>query len=155
MIGMTSTAGNTLPSEGRASSAAGSRILVRLTITEYECPAEEITRILGIAPTATWSRGEPMHPRAKNVHHQNGWSFSPPCDPATGLEEQVTALLDLLAPHTDRFAALPSGVEIDLSCVLYAYTERPAIGFSAQTVRRFAQLGAGIDIDYYDLTPAE
>lgn len=49
------------------------------------------------------------------------------------------------------FAKLPNGVYIELACVIrVADYSRPVIGFSANTVRILAQIGANIDIDIYE-----
>jgi len=60
-------------------------------------------------------------------------------------------LLQILAPQASRFQALPASAEVELACVIYAADDRPAIHLSADVVRQLAQLGAGIDVDYYDL----
>src|SRR5438874_502023 len=105
---MNPTTETAAPGQPPAPDDCRSQVLVRLNVTDFECPAEEITRLLGLSPTRTWRRGEKVHPRAQNTHRQNGWSLSAPCDPyTTGLEEQVEALLRLVAPHVDRFATLP------------------------------------------------
>ena len=145
------------PAESATPVAERSQVMVSLRITDFECPAEEITRLLGLSPTRTWRRGEAVHLRAHNARHrQNGWRLSAPCDPSTtGLAEQLEALLCLVAPHAEQFAALPPGSEVELSCFIYACNHRPVITFSADAVRRLARLGAAIDVDCYDLTAAE
>ena len=130
-----------------------SEIKARLTVARFECSPEEITQILGIRPTKTWLRGETVTPRAKNVHKSNGWTLRAPCDPLNStVDEQVDSLISIITPHIEAFAKLPTGVYIELSCILYVYDySRPVIGFSASTVRILAQIGANIDIDIYDL----
>ncbi len=125
---------------------------VRLTVTDFECSPEEITQILGISPTETWLRGEPVLPKAKNVHHQNGWMIASPCDPMkTNISTQVGSLFSIIEPHIEAFAKLPVGTCVDLSCILYVYDCRPVIGFSVDEVKMLARLGASIDVDFYDL----
>ena len=61
------------------------------------------------------------------------------------------SLLFIITPHIDKFAKLPVGVEIELSCIIYVYDCRPVIGFYHETVRILAKIEASIDIDFYDL----
>ena len=129
-----------------------SKIKARLTIFDFDSPVEEIVQTLGFCPTKTWRRGEPVLPKAKNVHHENGLMLVAPCEPINStVNEQVDSLLSIITPHIDNFAKLPIGVEVELSCIIYVYDCRPVIGFSHETVRVLAQIGASIDIDFYDL----
>jgi len=51
--------------------------------------------ISGGSPIKTWHRGEPILPKAKNVHHQNGWMIALPCDlMKSSISTQVGSLLE-------------------------------------------------------------
>lgn len=125
----------------------------RLIIADFECSPEEITQTLSIYPTKTWLRGETVTPTAKNVHKENGWMIASPCDPLNStVDVQVDSLISIITPHIEAFAKLPTGVYIELSCIIrVADYGRPVIGFATNTVRVLAQIGANIDIDIYDL----
>lgn len=130
-----------------------SEIKARLTVAEFECSPEEVTNLLGICPTKTWLCGETVTPRAKNVHKSNGCILISPRDPVNStVDVQVDSLISIITPHIEAFAKLPAGVYIELSCIIrVADYGRPVVGFSADTVRVLAQIGANIDIDIYDL----
>jgi len=128
-------------------------IKARFTIAGFECSPEEITQILGIRPTKTWLRGEPVTSKAKNVYKENGWTLTSPCNPVSStLDEQVDALISIIPPRIQAFAKLPAGVYIELACIIrVADYSQPVIGFSANTIRIIAQIGANIDVGIYDL----
>lgn len=129
-----------------------SEIKVGLGIHDFECEPEEITKIIGLTPTQTWKKGDQI---LKTImkYKANGWRLSSPCDPfSSTVEEQVNALLDIIIPHAPVFSKLPRGTYIELSCFMYTYKERPLVGFTAEQVKKLAQIGAAIDLDIYDLS---
>jgi hypothetical protein len=149
---MTPDAEAAVPDAKAKSDAARTRLIVRLNITDFACPPEEITRLLGLTPGKTWRQGELVHPRAKHRHRQNGWRLDAPGDEnGTDLDERVSALMDQITPRADRFASLPPGSEVELSCVIYISVPSPVLGLSARNVKRLAELGAHLDLDVYDL----
>ena len=134
-----------------------SEIKAKLKIADFECSPEEITEILGICPTKIWRNGEKVHPRAKNVYKSNGWMLASPCDPVnSSVDQQIEPLLSIIKPHIDAFEKLPSGIYIELACIIRVADYRePAIWFSADTIRIIAQMRASIDIDVYDFREIE
>ena len=124
---------------------------VRFIVSDFECASDEITRILGLQPTTTWRRGDRI-PRTTMARKQNGWRLDSPAMPAGDFEEQFNVLLKVVMPHSEKFKNLPPQSEVELSCVIYVYDQRPVISFSADAVRCLASIGATIDVDYYDLT---
>lgn len=135
------------------SAESKSEVKARLNIAEFECSPEKITKILGIQPTKTWIKGEPINPIGKRVYKENGWMIESPINPVnSNVDEQVESLLSVITPYVEAFANLPSDVYIELSCVIYVPSNdhgRPTVGFSANTIKILAKLGANIDIDIY------
>jgi hypothetical protein len=130
-------------------------VKTRLIVMGYECPAEEISRILGIAPSKTWVKGERVLPEASNVHRENGWVLKSPVDPkATTVEDSIEVLLTTL-PDLGAFERLPVGTEIQMTCTIYAYRDRPSVYLPPQIVSRLARIGASLDVDIYDLSERE
>ena len=128
-------------------------VKVQLFITHFECSPDEITRILGITPTATWLQGEPIPKSAGGVRKVNGWKLQSPTFPLGGPEEQTDALLNVITPHAWRFKNLPGGSAIELSCAIYAYDDTHRVfEFSSDVVRRLAEIGMSIDVAYYAFT---
>jgi hypothetical protein len=129
-----------------------SKIKVHINITDFDVDPEEITEIIGIQPTKTRKAGDPV-PRTIIKTKMNGWLLYAPCDPfKSDLDEQVEKLLEIIEPYKDNFSKLPKGTHIELSCFLYSYKERPIIGFSAESIKKLAEIGASIDVDSYDFS---
>jgi Domain of unknown function (DUF4279) len=128
------------------------KIVTRLIVLDFECDAQLITATLGVQPTSTWKVGESVHPKAINVHHQNGWMKESPVDRCrTTPEESVGALLPLF-PDLSAFTRLPQGSHVQLTLTLYAYKERPYFFLSSRYVAQLAMIRADLDVDIYDLS---
>jgi len=127
-------------------------IKVRLGIHDFECSPKKITKILGIMPSKTWKKGDIISNTIRK-HGSNGWLYFSPCDYyRDSIDKQVDILLDIIYPKKKNFLSLPESCFIELSCVVYSYKERPIICFSAEQVRKLAEIGACIDVDSYDLS---
>lgn len=138
-----------------ASASTGLEVKARLLILGFECPAEEITKVVGVVPTQTWRRGDRVSPVATNVHKENAWVLHSPADPhSASPEDAVRALLGTL-PSMKAFRSLPDDVEIQLTCTVYGHSERPYVYLPAELVERVGELRASLDIDTYDLTSTE
>jgi hypothetical protein len=125
---------------------------VRLVVLGFDCSPEHISTLLGVEPTKSWLKGEPVHPRATNTHAENGWMRASPSDPTVAsAEEGIRALLQLFQDPT-VFARLPKQSTVQLTCTLFGYEYRPYVYVPAELVRTIATIGASIDIDTYDLS---
>lgn len=126
-------------------------VKARLSVLGFACPSSEISELLGIAATKVFRNGDPVLPGATKLHRMNGWQLTSPVDPPNATAEAaVSALLDLL-PDRTAFAKLPPEVEIQLTCTIFGYEERPYCYLRKEDVKRLAEIGANIDIDTYDL----
>jgi len=124
----------------------------QLFITHFECSPDEITKILGISPTATWRKNDPIPKSTGGVRKVNGWRLESPVKPTASPEGQINSLLEIVAPNINRFKQLPTPSEVELSCAIYAYDESQRVfGFSLQTVQLLAKMNATIGVAYYDL----
>lgn len=129
-------------------------IKIRLSISGFSCPPEEVTQVLGLSPTKTWRRNDSI-PRTIMVYKENGWRLEAPGSPYASVEKQCTVLMERITPRLEAFKELPPGSEVELSCVIYVYhNERPSLSFSPEVIRTLATIGGLIDIDYYDLSDA-
>ncbi|GEM_PF-654005 len=129
-------------------------VSVSLTITDFEEPSSEITRILGILPSKIWRKGELIDTRASICYKQNGWKIFSSLSKFQTLREHIDSLLEVLIPLSDRFKNLPPTCQIELSCCIYIYYEMPEISLDGHTIKTLSELDAGIDIDLYYL-PAD
>jgi hypothetical protein len=136
-----------------------SEIQVCLRVTEFECSPDEISKILSITPSNTWLKGELIDKtkRATIRHKQNGWEicsrlFDESLNNYSELQPHISNILDTVRPYRNNFKQLPSGSFVELSCVIYAYSEQtPAIHIDAVSVYELAYISASIDVDYYYL----
>jgi hypothetical protein len=126
-----------------------------MVVYGFECDSDVISKTLGVTATDSWRRGERVNPRVINVRHENGWAVHSPADAATStLESSVAALLSQFS-DPDAFQRLPAGSRAQVTCVIYAYKERPIVFLPASLIRRIGEFGADLDIDIYDLTSLE
>ena len=66
--------------------------------------------------------------------------------------KQTRALLKLALPAASRFRDLPPGSRVRLYCAIYDYEREAVLQFPKDVLRGLADIGAEIDMDYYDLT---
>jgi Domain of unknown function (DUF4279) len=127
-------------------------IKTKLVVLGYECPAEQISQILGVAPSKAWLRGERILEEAQNVYAESGWELKSPADPrSTTVEDSIRRLIESL-PDPAAFRTLPQGCEIQLTSTIYAYRERPFVYLPAELILRIAAIGASLDVDIYDVS---
>lgn len=138
------------------------RLNVCLRITDFQVYPHEITRILGISPCNTWLKGDIIDKTGKATiaHKQNGWEI---CSELASnnksdhfeLQSCISNILDTIKPFRDNFKNLPAEAFIELSCVIYVYTENtPSINIDSISVKELSYINANIDIDYYNLVDA-
>lgn len=128
------------------------KVKVKLMILGFTEQPDEMSRILGVSPSRTWTKGEPVAPGAHNRQPQNGWQLSAPVDPINAEANSAVESLLSLFPDRSAFRRLPSEAEVQLTCTVYAYGERPWLYFSRQTVSMLGEIGASLDVDIYDLS---
>lgn len=129
-------------------------VKVGLDVYGFSCSPDEITKLLGMAPTRTWLRGDPV-PRTILRREDNRWILNAACDTTVALREQVDSLLEQVSPAASRFAGLPSEARVQIFCAVYDSDRAVDLSFSKKAVEKIAALGAEINIDYYDLTDGE
>jgi hypothetical protein len=125
-----------------------SELKLRLILTSQSHTANEMAKLAGINPTKSWASGEVVHPKAKNVHKQNGCLLEIEDASLAGalkrlqkdLQSQSASLLDL-----------PEDIDIELSCIVYMSGEAPELHLESQHVEFLASMGAAVDIDVYML----
>ncbi len=127
-------------------------IRARLNVTKFLCDPSVITNLLGIPPDRTWLSGDPVVKGAANIHKQNGWSvFSPRSGPGISVDEQISALREILFPKIKGFTNLPNNSEVELLLVIYANKFFPDIYVSVENISFLSEIDASIDVDVYDL----
>lgn len=126
-----------------------------LRIMDFKCPAEEITRTLGVQPTRTWREGELRSPGTIIRHKENGWELSSGISDHESFEEHTLALLRVIEPNLDAFIQMGNEYTIELSCAIRMYygigESTPWLGFDKHAMKVFAKIDAEVDFDLYTL----
>ena len=121
--------------------------------TTTEAP-ETITRILGVNPTQTWNAGDLAGPPGSRRHKKRLGSQIASRSDRRRPDQAVMTLIDLF-PDRAAFRRLPAGAEVQLTCAVYGYRERPGLYLSGTAMAALAEIGANLDVDTYDLSEVE
>jgi Domain of unknown function (DUF4279) len=130
--------------------------LVSLVVRTISTPHEELTRIIGMTPTSYWVKGHPIIAGGKGVQPSHGWELTAPTSLPSDIEVRTDWIRTTLQPVTHRFANLPGDAEVWLACVMRGdkdYSSR--VGWTNETIRFIAQIGAAIDLEVYAPTSNE
>jgi len=128
--------------------SVNSELKLRLVLTSQSHTANQMAKFAGINPTKSWASGEVVHPKAKNVHKQNGCLLEIEGD---SLAEALKRLQKDLESQTASLLDLPENIDIELSCIVYISGEAPELHIEPQQVDFLASMGAAVDIDIYML----
>lgn len=115
-----------------------------------EFDPDEVTNIVGIEPTTTRRKGNPI-PRCTTWKYSTGMIK----DEVVDVYEMSSSLIATLAPHADNIikAKEKFGLEAVLEVVLTVTPDdtksTPAIGFESDVIAFLHKVGATIDIDTY------
>jgi hypothetical protein len=123
-------------------------IKLRLVLTSTALATAKIVSLSGINPTRAWTRGDRVHPKAKNVEKENGCLIEVV---ANALPRAIEDLQQLLAGQRVNLKGLPDEIDRELSCVVYIEDGAPDLYLSADFVRFAADIGASIDFDLYEM----
>lgn len=130
------------------------KVKVRLVFRGFSSDPDEITRILGIEPSRI-GRKDDVRSHAHIRVKENEWVIEAPGYGNASLQSQLKGLLELTTPAASRFASLPKGVTATILCGVSDYFRAVDLSFVAHVVRDIGLIGAGILVDYYDLTDWE
>lgn len=118
-------------------------------IKEEELPLEEISRVLGLAPSECWRKGEPG--RYVSARKDSGWCFHSPLPRSnTNLAEHIEALTEVLKPKAEMLRSLGQRFKTYVVCTgKFDSTCSPALFLSKETMAFLAFIGADFDADLY------
>jgi hypothetical protein len=129
------------------------QIILSFLLSDFEQDPEEITNLLGIAPSLTWKKGDLIHPKAHIIRKFNGWEFKPDLSEDEQLEVKLFSLVDELNKAWKTLIELTNNnCYAEISIVINVYGDNiPAINFEPEIIRKIAEINASIDIDLYIL----
>jgi len=120
-----------------------------LVVTEFKHSPDEVTRVVGLAPSDCYSKGDPWRGTAKRF--TSAWVLNSPAGKTEPLESVLSALLDTL--ETAKAGVLEAGRKFSTQIGVAAYFREslPVLNLSKELVQRIAQLECSLDIDTYYL----
>ena len=130
-----------------ASQETNGEVDVQLKLVRFERDPGEVTALLGVAPSKVWCKGDNIGGSTRR-YDGNGWRVTADRR-AADVESGVDALLAHLAPSWDRLRAFSKECHSELSIVIYARAQMPAIHLRFDQIERFAELAAHLDVDVY------
>jgi hypothetical protein len=130
-----------------------SEVYAEFTLTGVDLNPDDVTSKVGIQPTKTWLKDDPISPKATIRYQQNGWTLRSHLEASDDLEEHFRVVLNQLNQGWQPLVELCSIYEAEFSGVIYTSGDRPAIHFDKELLKAVLQLNAEIDVDLYVLTP--
>jgi len=124
-------------------------VRVQLNFAGFARDPDEVTTLVGIVPSKTWRIGD-LIDKSKRTYHSNGWRVSAE-RPVTEVEVGVDALFAYVAPRWEALRQLSNECRVELSIVIYAEEQVPAVHLRRDQIDRLAELGGSIDVDVYCL----
>lgn len=125
------------------------KTVVSLKVMGDDLDPEKVTCCLGVSPKRTWRKGDLKHSKSSIRYVENGWYFESPLAPDAPLMDKVNDLVNRFGPVAKKFALLPPGVTVLLSCVVYIYEESPDAYFDKSVIAFLASINADLDFDVY------
>jgi Domain of unknown function (DUF4279) len=124
------------------------QICVELKLTGIGFSPEDLTKVIPLAPTATWRLGDYVQD-SKLTRKHDGWQFGFPYRDTYDMDDLLRELLDLIEPYKASIAEATNrfSLQKEISFGVYIRDEAPASWFSADTINRVAAFGASLDID--------
>lgn len=121
-------------------------VRIQLNFIGFTREPEEVTAFVGVTPSKTWRTGDAIE-RSRRAYDSNGWRVS--AERPLDVEAGVDALFERLAPHWKALRQLSDESRVELSVVIYAGQQVPAIHLRRDQIDRLAELGGSVDVDVY------
>src|SRR5262245_59029701 len=106
---------------------------------------DNITKVLG-EPSQSWGVGDPGPSGPRKFMR---WKLESGLDDTEPLEKHIDSLLAVLGPKSIGLQRLMPRYNLTLQCVGYYPASGHGAHFGRDTVRRVADLGLAIDLDFY------
>ena len=121
----------------------------RLTLGVHgdDLDPDEVSRLMGCAPTSAHRRGEPR--RSGPPWPRGAWLLSVEGKSPTGPEELVHLLLGRLPTDEAFWSEVRRRFGLQLSFGIFSERWNRGFELSAEAVRRINVLGAGVGVDIY------
>lgn len=123
---------------------------VSLRLIGDDLDPEEVTRLLGCAPTRAWRKGDVREYSRGQVAQRTGvWYLASDTDRSVPPEEQVRALVAQVPADPAVWEALARRFHIDVFCGIHLDEWNRGCGFGPDLLRRLGEMKAALDLDIY------
>jgi hypothetical protein len=119
-----------------------------LSIDEFACSVEELTKRVGLQPTEAWNAGE-IIPPVRFPRKFSAWRIKTRLRHLEEVERHVIDVLDQIRGHEAVLRDIARDYRIRMQCVGYYNEHNPGFSSDADTVRRVAECGMTLDLDSY------
>ncbi len=133
--------------------AAISKTSVTLRVLGDDLVPQEITKLLGAAPTRSHAKGEAFG--QSNIRRSGGWSLRAQDRTPEDLDGQVEEILDQLTDDLEVWAQLGRRFRIDLFCSLFMQESNEGLSLSSKALRALGERGIALGFDIYDGSPSD
>ncbi|MBS1141279.1 MAG: hypothetical protein H6R13_2732 [Proteobacteria bacterium] len=120
------------------------------TVTGDDLDPSEITKIVGVAPTDSWKKGE-LNPHNGRERKFGRWSLYSRLARSEEFEAHVADVLAQLDQNPDGFRKVSERYEGCMQLVGYFHSYYPGLYSSRETVQGLAKYKLGVDHDFYYL----
>lgn len=124
------------------------RAYAYLRIVGFPCSVEELTQRIGLSPSEAWSAGEESA-LSKQPRKANAWHLRSRLAESESLERHVVDVLDQVRGRESIMLGVAKDYGAILECVGYFHEYYPGFSLDAPTVRRLAECGLALDLDFY------
>jgi uncharacterized protein with von Willebrand factor type A (vWA) domain len=135
-----------------------SRLMAALRIVGDELDPDEITRLLGKAPTTVQRRGHPMRKpsgQLGRIMPFSSWSLSADDSLSGDLDAQVDQILDRTAQDLAVWRGIASTWRMHLFCGLFLRDHNEGLSLSPTSLRALGDREILLDLDIYGAGPIE
>jgi hypothetical protein len=121
--------------------------IVRFKIISLRSTPEDISKLLGLPCDSALRIGE-RRGKVGAISKEHEWILNSGLFESQPLENHLEALLNRLDLHKEAIFSLSETNTVEVSCVIYC-SSAPALNFPKSLIKKFEQLGAGLDVDLY------
>jgi len=118
---------------------------------------EEVTALLGCAPTEGWTKGESQsYKSGRSITRKSGaWYLKAPATEPEDFNGQVAHIFAQTTVDLDAWKLLCAKYQVDLFCGWFMSTSNDGVSVSVATLRALAERGVELSLDIYDPTKGD
>src|SRR5262245_34921572 len=113
---------------------------------------EEVTRLLGRAPTRSQRKGQPVlsaSGETKRIARTGSWLLDHPVRGEVTIEEEIESLLDSLPPEGQAWAAIGERYRVDLLCDVFVRGLNQGFELSPHVLEKLGRRGVTLGVDIF------